>query len=303
MKRYLYFLLITCLSFSACDYVSNPYPEANANIGDTLACPTPTFPVLSTHVKKILIEDYTGHTCPNCPRAARELHDIDSIHPGRIVALAIHVGGLAAPSSGHGGTPAGSFSADYRTSVGNQYDAVFGADAFGLPQGLFNRKDFDATTQTHLKFYPNWDSYLSTIISEPSVADLQIINSFNDTTGQLCTAIKSTFLTNLPGTYKLAVLLVQDSIVSWQDDIDNGMVEFYVHRHMLRDAITPSGPWGDTLSSSVNAGDAVIKRYAYVIPPQYGGVPVQVEHCHVVAFIYNTTTYEVIQSEDAKVKP
>jgi hypothetical protein len=304
MKKHLYFLLfIAVATMSSCDYVSDPYPVQNVNIGDTLACPTPTFPAVTMHVKKIFLEDYTGHICPNCPRAARELHELDSINPGRIVAVAIHVGGLAAPSPGHGSTPSTAFTTDFRTTVGTEYDAVFGADAFGLPQGLFNRKDFDAVNQTHLKFYPNWATYYSTIEGEAPVADLQIINSFNDTTRQLCTAIKTSFIAPVSGTYKLAVLLVQDSIVDWQDDIDNGMVQNYVHRHVLRDAITPSGAWGDTIAvSGATIGDAVIKRYAYVIPTQYNGIPVDLHHCHVVAYVYNTATYEVIQCEDAKIQ-
>jgi hypothetical protein len=304
MKKYFSFIfLVLAIAFSGCDYVSNPYPEVNANIGDTLLCPAPAFPVVTTHVKKILLEDYTGHTCPNCPRAARILHQLDSTYPERIIPIGIHVGNLAEPSPGHGSTPATAFTSDFRTSTGDDYDAVFGAAAFGLPQGMFNRKDFDATDQTHLKFYPNWSSYITTILGEPAVADLQIINNFNDTTGQLCTSIKSSFLTGMTGTFKLAVLLVQDSIVDWQDDIDNGMVELYVHRHMLRDVISPAGPWGEELAaSSVNTGDSFIKRYAYVLPSQIGGVPLHAEHCYVVAFIYRTDTYEVLQSEQAKVK-
>lgn len=305
MKKIFIALLFGGSAFiSSCDYVKNPYPETNANLGDTLACPTPTFPTVSTHIKKILIEDYTGHTCPNCPRAARKLHDLDSTYPGQIIGLAIHAGSLAAPSPGHGGTPATAFTADFRTAVGTEYDNTFGASDFGLPQGMFNRKDYDATTQTHLKFYLNWSSYISTIIAEPSVADLQIINSYDSASAQLCCAIKSSFLTNLSGNYKLVALLVQDSIIDWQDDIDNGMIPNYVHRHMLRDAITPSGAWGESLvSGSATTGTSITKRFAYTIPAQYNSIPCDIHHCYVVAFIYNTATYEIIQSEVEKVIP
>lgn len=303
-KIFLASILLTTLLFAGCDYVSNPYPETNANSGDTVSCPAPTFPAVTSHIKKVLIEDYTGHTCPNCPRAARKLHELDTLYPGHVVGLAIHVGTLAAPSPGHGGTPTTAFTADFRTSIGDEYDNVFGAAAFGLPQGMFNRKEFNASTQTHLKFYPNWNTYMAGIVSEPSVADLQIINSYDSATAKLCCAIKTSFLSNLSGDYKLVALLVQDSVINWQDDIDNGMVSNYVHNHMLRDAITPSGAWGESLvTSSVTAGTSITKRYAYNIQAQYNSVPCNVDHCRIVAFIYNTATYEVIQSEEADVKP
>ena len=40
--------------------------------------------------KTILIEEFTGHQCPNCPRAAKALDDIVDTYGDRIVIVAIH---------------------------------------------------------------------------------------------------------------------------------------------------------------------------------------------------------------------
>lgn len=312
-----FFLLI----LASCDYVSNPYPEVNINLGDTGTCPVPTFPTVTAHVKKILIEDYTGHTCGNCPGAANKLHELDTTYPGRVVGLAVHVGStFASPAPGYSGTPSYAFTADFRTHVGEAYESVFGADAFGLPEGMFNRKDFNATTQSHLKQVPNWSSYMASIIGEPSVADLQIITNYDAGTRKVCAAVKTQFLTALSGTYKLVVLLTQDSVksttadpnIGWQD-VFGVKDSAYIHRHMLRDVMSWSGAWGDTIASgSITAGASNTIRFAYNIPDFYVGtgplspatqVHCHPEHCHIVAFIYNTATYEVIQVEEAKVIP
>lgn len=304
MKRSLSAVVLAALClFAACDYVDDPYPQGNVNVSDTASCPSPSFPALSNHVKKIVIEDFTGHTCGNCPKAAKELHEIDSIYPGRIIGVAIHVGGYAVPSPGYNGSSQSAFLNDYRTDAGELYDATFGATGFGLPQGMFNRKDYDAVNQTHLKFYPNWKTEIAGMVAAPSVLDLQLDVDFDMTTRKLCVAVKDSFLTAMSGNYNLTVLLTQDSIVSWQDYIGVNKSD-YVHRHVLRDAITPTGAWGEPLATGpVSAGSKAVKRFAYTIPADYKGVTCDVNQCHVVAYVYNTITYEIIQAEEVEVIP
>ncbi len=299
MKK-IFFLAIVSLGVmvASCNYVANPYPEKNANVSsDTSTC-IATFPAVATHLKKILIEDYTGHTCPNCPRAARAITNLDTLHPGKIIALGVHVGGFAVPTV--------AYTADYRTTVGTTYDAFFGASAFGLPEGMFNRKQYDAVNNTHLKFYINFPTYFASIENEPSVVDLQINLNYNAATREMCCAVRDSFLTAVTGTYKLVLLISQDSIIDWQEDVEQNptSVQNYVHRHMLRDAITPTGAWGEPLvGNNAAAGLTQIRHFAYTIPAAYNNIPCDVNHCHIVAFIYNTATYEIIQSEEAKVIP
>lgn len=295
--------VVTILAFAAlvsCDYVKDPYPEGNLNISDTADCPQPTFTTVTSHIKKILIEDFTGHTCGNCPKAAKELHQIDSIYPGQIIGIAIHVGGYAIPNPGYNGSDQTAFLNDYRTDAGELYDATFGASNFGLPQGMFNRKDYDAVNQTHLKFYPNWKNYAASIVAEPSVVDLQIAVDYNTSNRKLCFAIKDSFLTAVTGNYNLAVALTQDSIISWQDNIGVNKAD-YAHRHVLRDVITPSGAFGEVLiTGTATAGAKHIKRFGYTIPNNYNNVNCDINKCYLVAYIYNTDTYEVIQAEEVK---
>lgn len=304
MKKSFILLFVSVLFLTSCDFVNNPYPETNANLGDTSTCPAPSFPLVTTHIKKILIEDFTGHTCGNCPWAAEELHEIDTTYPGKIIGLAIHVGStFAAPAPGYAGSPATAFLADYRTPVGDQYNSVFDPEAIGLPQGMFNRKEFDATSQTHLKFFPNWQSYAASIVAEPSVVDLQIAVDFNTTTRKICCAVKDSFLTAMNDTLKLVVLLTQDSIIDWQD-YKGTVMSNYVHRHVLRDAITPSGAWGEDLASgTITTGTTHIKKFAYTVPLSYKSVSCDVNQCHLIAFIYKVGTYEIIQAEEIKLTP
>lgn len=303
MRKIFFIFFAVSIIFTSCDYIQNPYPEGNLNVSDTASCPQSQFPVVTDHFKKILIEDFTGHTCGNCPKAAKELYAIDSIYPGKIIGIGLHVGGYAAPAPGYNSSPSTAYTADYRTTTGELLDAAFGASEFGLPQGMFNRKQYDAINKTHLQFYPNWKTYAAGIINEASVVDLQINVDYTSSNRKICVDVRDSFLTNMSATFNLVVFLTQDSIISWQDYIGVNK-EDYIHRHVFRDAITPSGTWGELLATgTIAVGTTNIKRFAYTIPADYKGVPCDVNKCHLIAFIYNTSTYEIIQSEEVKIIP
>ena len=88
MKNLIYSIFI--ISFiSSCDIIEEPYLNNNAGGVDTSS---------NQYVKNILIEDFTGHLCQNCPDAARELEAIHDVYGAQIIGLAIHVGnGFARP--------------------------------------------------------------------------------------------------------------------------------------------------------------------------------------------------------------
>lgn len=300
---YLYsYILFISLSVTSCDYISNPFPPSNTNLGDTSSCPTPTFPTITTHIKKTLVEDYTGHTCTNCPKAAQQLYEADTTYKEKVIGLAIHVGSFAEPapsSSTPSSAPSWAYLNDYRTSAGNEYDNVFKMAAGGLPKLMVNRSPYNGTTFTHRKEWYQLQTAVAAVVNNAPQAEIQIINEFNTSTKKLCSHIKTEFLNAQTGTYKLVVLMVQDSIIDWQ--FDTGVNDSdYVHKHVLRDAITTSA-WGDEIATNPSAGATSVKKYAYNIPNDYNGTATNMHHMYVVAYIYNTTTYEVIQAEEEKV--
>ena len=112
----------------------------------------------------------------------------------------------------------------------------------------------------------------------------------------------------MTGTYKLMVVLTEDSIVKPQTDYSKppGQQDVlnYVHRHVLRGALT-STSWGDSLTTNVAAGDSITKSINYTLPatfPATNGIAPNENLCYVIAYIYNAATYEVVQVEEQKIK-
>jgi|ERR1051326_5324054 hypothetical protein len=288
MKKIFYCGLILSIGFSSCDKVKMPYVKGSAGSTDTTG----------SNIRKVLIEDFTGAKCGNCPTAAVTINTIKGIHPGKVISIAVHADFYAIP----GAAP---YTYDFRTTPGNDYDVFFQPPSF--PNGMINRKDYPSGG--HWKSVSSWASIVDTLLALPSDASIEITNNYNSTTRNLTTNVKTKFLNPLNGTYKLMVALTEDSIVKPQTDYSQPAgqqdVLNYIHRHVLRDAIT-STSWGDSVATGlIAAGDSITKTYNYTLPATYpatNGIAPNENLCYVIAYIYNAATYEVIQVEEKKIK-
>jgi hypothetical protein len=296
MKKYFYLTasLLSAVILNSCDYVANP----NETLGSGGT------PDTSTHIRRVLVEDYTGHKCTACPQAAIAATQLKNTFGEQVIVVGVHAGFFATPTT-PSGAPAGSYLVDFRTTAGTAYDSptYFGVSNVGNPNGLINRKDYDGTSTNHVKSYSTWPTEVSGLLALPADADITITNTYNSSTRSLSTNISSEFVNAAltSGSYNLIVMITQDSIIDWQLD-GSTHVPDYVHQHVLRANI--NGTWGESLvAGTITPNQSITKNYNYTLPAAYLGNNCDENHCYVVAFIYNTTNYEVIQAAEAKVIP
>jgi len=252
----------------------------------------PNFPI-----RKVLIEDYTGHYCGNCPKAAETAESLKEIYCDHIVTIATHVGFFAATQS----NPDNSYAYDFTTAMGDELDTQFGISAQGLPRGMVNRTEVDNKL---VLAYAAWGAGVEALVGLAPDIDIDIENSYNAATRTVTTEVKSEFLTNLAGTFNVVVVITEDSIVNWQNiypfnpvpGYPTGDVENYVHRHVLRSSFNST--WGEEIAKGdVVANTTTTKTYTMVLPEEWVE-----DRCSVVAYVYETSSNEVVQAEDSKVK-
>ncbi|MBL4656952.1 MAG: Omp28 family outer membrane lipoprotein [Flavobacteriales bacterium] len=289
MKIYSYkvwFLaLASLLVTTSCDKIEGPYLEEGGDSGgiDTTIA----------ELRKILIEDFTGHTCGNCPRAAETATSLKQLYSEQLVVIAVHMGFFAEPKS----YPDSSYAYDFRTTMGDEIDAQFDIDPTGLPKGMVNRTEVSGAL---LLSYSAWGSAASVLSAMAPDVKMDISNAYDSQTRTLTTTVISDFLNNLSGTYNVVVALTEDNVVNWQKDYDlpagQQDIENYVHQHVLRDGFT--GTWGDQIASgTVVAGTIDTSTYTMVLPSSWNE-----NECDVVAYVYETTSYEVLQVEESSIK-
>lgn len=283
------------LFFSACDYVSVPQQAGGTTGGGGGG---------NGVTKRVLVEDYTGHFCSNCPRGARTLDTLEQIYGDSIIIpMAVHVGFFAEPASVHGlvnGAPAGSFATDFRTPEGNDLDATFLLSG-SLPNGMVNRLGFP--NLQHSTDASNWRAKVASELSTPATADLVITRTYDTTSRVLNVTVSGKILEDTTGLFMVKTVITEDSVYEWQvDDTQptTGNVVQYWHKHILRAAIDhPGSGWGDTAVSGTIPAQTVFSRtYSnYNVSSNWNH-----RHCHIVAYIYDDATKQVLQAATIRLK-
>ncbi len=291
LKTYFAFIFLAgCLFFfNSCDIIEAPYTEGTPV--DTVLCPPQDFVANTTHVRKVLVEDYTGHRCGECPRAAEIASSLINTYDEQVVVVAVHVGGFAEPQN----FVDSSYAADYRTTVGNELNSFFGNDASGLPNGMVNRKPQSGSP---ILSYNSWTSVVTSELALAPQADIYIKPQYDEDNATACADVKVEFLSDLSGEYKLCVFLTEDSIISWQKDysLNPSNVPDYVHRHML--CASFNGTWGELVGATpISNGSSDIKRYSLALNSAW-----KADHLHVVAFVYNASSNEIIQAQEVSLR-
>lgn len=277
-KKHIYSSLVAvCFAFSACDYVDTPQPSgSNGGNGPTGI------------TRNVLIEDYTGHTCGNCPAAAIELDNIKKLYGNKVVGVGIHAGFFAKVKTAP-------FDYDFNTTAGTEYDNFFGISKKGNPNGMVNRKDYPSTD--HIKAYKSWSTLAAATVNTLADAEIKIETTYDSLAKTVSIVVDVKAINALTGDYKLQVWITEDSIIKPQKDYTKvpDHVDNYVHRHVLRGDVNSS--WGEqVIAGSAAASSTYKKTYSKTLDPSW-----KPEHCAIVAFLYNATTYEVIQVEEEHV--
>ncbi len=112
--------------------------------------------------KVVILEEFTGHLCVNCPEATILAHDLKVTYGEQLVLLSIHAGDLAVPST----SP---YEADYRTGPGTAIYNEF--LPLGVPAGLVSRTKYDGS---YTMFKDSWEPAIQALISQPQDVSINI---------------------------------------------------------------------------------------------------------------------------------
>lgn len=274
------------LLYIGCDKVKNPRV---ANITATGKNYVEKDNYNKVSIKKVLLEDYTGHTCGNCPRAAQKAEELKNIYQDTLIEIAVHAGSFADP------TP--SYPADYRTSVGTDWDNFFGVSAAGLPKGMINRIGYPTTT--HIYSYTQWSSIIPNLIRTSPKLLLKIKTQYDTLNRVLNVLHQIKFTQNISNDIYLNTIIIEDSIIGKQKDysVYPDDVENYVFRYMLRGAL--NGSWGTLVKSApIYVNDSINQNInGYYLNPTFND-----KRIYVVSYVYDNTTKEILQCEKVKIR-
>jgi hypothetical protein len=294
MKHIITIVLATFLVLTSCDVVDAPYEKNPEAPIDTVLKDTSTVVVRTGGLQNVLLEDYTGHTCVNCPAAADVAKDVYEGNKSRVVVVAVHAGPFARPEPPD-------YPADHRTDVGEALDALFRISRVGNPNGLVNR------TRYNTRFVlgsANWEPATAALLEQQPKIDLALSHTYYAAKRTIIATVDATYLEPGEDDYSLCMWITEDSIVG--DQADNrrnpSHVKDYVFEHMLRASM--NGTFGDSLTSEIMPiGSSVKKTVRFTIPET---ATWRLDKCELVAFVIrrkDDQTREVLQVVKQKLKP
>ena len=279
-------IVILSINFTSCDVIEEPFIDLQDNVSDS--CESFNFSEIPNNpTRKILLEDYTGHKCGNCPRAAEKAEELKEIYGDQLILLAIHAGFFA-------GDFGGNFSTDFTTDTGDEWDDFFGNSAAGNPNGMINRVGHPSS---HIKQHSQWAQIVENQIQTPAKMGLQIMTTLNQNDSLICIDVKSEVKQPLSSPLSLNIVLTESEIIAYQQDYDANPQEIpdYHHNHVLRKSLT--GVWGQPLDlENYENGDYLINRYSTKVDENWN-----TNNMSIIAFISNTDTYEILQVEEIKI--
>ncbi len=271
--------VLSFLLFS-CDVISPPYEEKGKPNVDT-----------NKYKRNVLLEEYTGAKCGNCPSAAELATTLHEHYGDRLVLMTVHAGGYAKPK----GTK---YSYDFRTPEGDEYDSFFGNSKAGNPNGMISRVGY---SQDHIKRKGDWEAAIKNVLSEKAKLVIDLDASYTASSKEISVDYKIEYVANGNANDNFVILIVEDSIIKYQTDYRKHPSDIpdYVHMHILRASI--NGAWGQPLNAQgINKGDKFEDNVKYTIPAGKDWVP---KHLTIIAFVYDKDdSYEVWQVQQAHLK-
>lgn len=198
--------------------------------------------------RNILVEEFTGMTCSNCPAGQRTLQTAVEQSQLPCVEIMHHSG----------------YSADfYSTDADWDYTIYYGSASTFAPAAMINRVVNPAVSQVPIINIglANCLSSLQLAATRQPYVSLALESSYDEETRQVDITLNILDHNDLPGATLLNAFLVQDNIIGYQA---NGGTD-YVHNGVLRQVLTGNS-WGMLLPDDFAPGNTQEWTKSFTLP-------------------------------------
>jgi hypothetical protein len=205
--------------------------------------------------RKVLMEEYTGTWCPNCPDGHDTIKKLLLDHPGRLVVVGMHNNDA--------------YTIPYETAMETAMQVT------GFPRATIDRDSFPTANYFAMSRW-FWTDAVADRLNVTSPVEIKLTPSLNGSTRLLTVKVDYTFKAAVNEETRLTCVLLEDSILAAQ----SGATGTYVHKDVSR-ALLSADNWGDANNPTmVSANQSFSKTYTYTLPATWNA-----NNMTVVAFI------------------
>lgn len=292
-----YFLFsVIVMALISCDRIEDPYEGVVRNDIDTtsfcgikeidLSLNDTMYNDTSTNYRKLLFEEYTGHTCGNCPKFTKKLVEkVENDLSEKSVMVSIHAGPFAALDE--------KYTTDFTTDEGNELLNRFKVNSY--PGLIVNRanKPISGTL---------WDGFIdslktSGVFDEP-LFKFNLMSVYNPPTRKGQLYVETTILKDMQNTnLVVGLIIVEDKVVAKQTDYSQTPedVPDYEHRFVLRNYET--SVFGSSLiQGDISANKKQNQVFCYDIDNAWIDKNVKL-----IAFVGDADNNQILQAEQISI--
>jgi len=205
--------------------------------------------VEAPQTKKILLEDFTGVRCKNCPLGAAQAASLLATYPDKLIVVGQHSRFLATPYDGN---------PDLRAPESQELEDML-APVLGKPSAAIDRRLFPGQSAILQPTINTWANLVSQQLSATTPVNLYIETAWDVTNRNLKVTVTLHYTGTETGDNRLSVMLVEESVTAAQLQPDDEVDNDYVQKHVMRTMLTRFN--GELLTAERTPGTVIIKEF------------------------------------------
>ena len=229
--------------------------------------------------KVVLIKDFTGARCVNCPAAAEAVHQLQhTLGEDHVLVMSVHAGYLA--------TPVGQFP-NFLTEEGTIWYNN------NLSNPLFS-VDHVALTEGNTLYVDQVDAPVIAALGEEQSFEIIISNSYDEASRTLNTTSRVISLSDFLGEFYVTVCLVEDNIVGWQT-MPGSVAQDYVFHDVFRGTLNGADGASFDEDGAISTNQEKSFNYSIELDADYDA-----DNCYILTYIYDKSMNGMIFQSSMK---
>ena len=231
MKKGLLIPVAALLLFaSSCKEHITPIDTSVITESDSTYTETPEAP----EQRRLLIEELSGVTCPNCPQGAEALEQLSSQNPGQLSIVTIHTGYLTDPIEDKS-------TQSFQTEDGIRLREQVWNGQGSKPTAIFDRLFLGSGTNKY--FLDSYVGWANAIIQDKSAypstpVNLTVTSKYDDANDFYRIKVLVKYTSTVTAKHALHIFLTESKIIDCQEFTNNVYDMNYEFNHVFRRAIT-----------------------------------------------------------------
>lgn len=226
--------------------------------------------------RNVLLLDFTGWQCINCPDAAQVANGLVSRYGEHVIVVSMHPEGISFTDPGTDGPK-------FATQEAMDYLKAFGGSNT-LPIGVVDGQQYEDS------YFLKYQQWAAAVIDRLDIdVEYSMEMKASTTTCSVTLNEKSSSDRNV----NVVMWLLEDSIIAPQLSRTEGTITEYAHRHVFRKCLNGTDIWGEP--AEFQGGTAYLSAN-YKLPELEG------RNFVIVAVAFDADTHEVLQAEEVELK-